>query len=372
MRENGRSKRPLYSIASRSRDPGRRLREKKALPKRCEKRASILGMFASLASPIMSHATEHASPSDALLAAINANDVARVAALARALGSDIDRRYVTACEGLVCLTAPPHIFAAYYGHDEVLDELLARSGDQIDERATCWCTPNKRCAHRGRTPLQHAVSSNSVECVRALLRAGANAGAPFCFPVDAADAPADSSAIDGGVATCTALQIAKRRGHETTCELLKEHGASDDAHPDSECSICYESLVDTVHETTTTPCGHCFHARCLRPVAVRNCPLCRTPLRKDNDPLAASEDAGADGEEEAPSLSLLQRAILASTFASWNESDEALGTTRPVARTGGAETPSQCLGRAEPPYLRSSSWAPPPVRTYSEIERRRL
>ena len=101
---------------------------------------------------------------------------------------------------------------------------------------------------------------------------------------------------------------------------------------------------------------------------MRNCPLCRTPLRKDNDPLAASEGAGADGEEEAPSLSLLQRAILASTFASWNE-DEALGTTRPSRareeprRPRNAWVPSRRICAARRGRRRCA---------YSEIERRRL
>jgi hypothetical protein len=194
----------------------------------------------------------------ALLAAVRASDVRRVAVLARecAKNGTIDERANrpnSESPTAVQLRAAPHVVSTYLENDAVLEHLLTyMSADQIDERSSGWCFSG--CETCAPTALHLAVAGGSADCVLALLRAGADTTLASCVRVAPHDEPTDRSG-DGGIATCTALQIGRRRNSEC-CTLLLEHGASPAAHRDSECPVCYESLVDVVEPIATTPCGH--------------------------------------------------------------------------------------------------------------------
>ena len=50
------------------------------------------------------------------------------------------------------------------------------------------------------------------------------------------------------------------------------------------CAICLETIKGTT--ALWTPCGHCFHSKCMKNLALvrnvqRKCPMCRKDLRKD-------------------------------------------------------------------------------------------
>lgn len=66
------------------------------------------------------------------------------------------------------------MLAAYYGHAETVDLLLARGADPNQEN------------QKGQTPLAGAVFKGKTEIVRALLAAGADPAAGFPSAVDAA------------------------------------------------------------------------------------------------------------------------------------------------------------------------------------------
>lgn len=271
---------------------------------------------------------------------------------------------------------PHHLLSYRAGAEAVLEELLVAGvdGDLIDRLPHGWCLGNDECcAKTGPTALQLACAKFDLPTVRMLLQFGARADLPMCFEVDEEDAqPSDTldkydkGASQTGIAGFSALRLARHRGLVRTVTVLEEHGASSidtSAHPTSECPICYEAL--SAQSVVTTPCAHRFHAACLPAAAVKNCPLCRTPLwqetaesKSDPHQRVAIED---DIWEDRPPPSQLHDGISSARASSQSIRSE---TTTLVC--GDAGTPT------EPPWLRSPVWVRSAERTYSEIERRRL
>ena len=66
-------------------------------------------------------------------------------------------------------------------------------------------------------------------------------------------------------------------------QTLKSNTAID---PDTNCSICLNTLDKAEGDTSDLRCGHCFHTRCIvawerrskRDAIQRVCPNCRRPL----------------------------------------------------------------------------------------------
>jgi hypothetical protein len=149
---------------------------------------------------------------DALVAqlhcAVLADDCASVARYGRACAAAgvLDQRSIGACQrssGSGKLVGLPHLLLVYRGDTRVLEAVLERiTDDLLGEHASCWCKGGKDCPG-GPTALHLAVGQGSVECVRALLRLGADAELPFCFAVDARDVPVkgDSESLCGIAAT---------------------------------------------------------------------------------------------------------------------------------------------------------------------------
>lgn len=315
---------------------------------------------------------------DALLCAVANKDLRDVDRWGRICARHglLDKRSTSTHSGLA-LVAPPHILATYYGDAATLEELLLHLGDDVlDEHASGWC----RGCSVGQTALQLACSKGAKECVRMLLRLGAQATLPFCFHVEAADLPnarhSDAELIECnspicGIAAYSAYMLSGHQSssmHAVCRTLLCEHGASTANHPDSECPICYELLFggDNCEPVTTTACLHCFHSCCL-PMSVHVCPLCRTPLVRR----AVEATVAAVGQMETSTGSLPRDAGDASTWV-------AAVTAEAGSVRGGspgsvsARAQVENYARAEPPYLLSPSFAEPQVRIYTELERRRM
>lgn len=286
----------------------------------------------------------------ALLTAIRAADDRATGYLARLCAQDgtLDLRDQTCSTN--GLTAPPHLHAAVHNHLAVLEELLVGTTVPIDDRAMGWCDSKACCG--GRTPLHLACSLGSSACVRSLLRAGANAELPYCWPVGSSRAAADVSYF-------TAFQIASSLGNDDVMALLVEHGASESNHPDSECPVCLQLLLEHEDEPVeTTRCGHRFHARCLPPAIIRACPMCRAAFAPP--PTTDEANDSLDGGSEPTTPTLLDRVR---SYAGYDICPRPANRSDPIADR---------FRRAEPPYLHSSAWSPSIRREYSEIERRRL
>ncbi len=74
----------------------------------------------------------------------------------------------------------------------------------------------------------------------------------------------------------THYKIASRTLKRT---ILQRNSASDEA-----CAICLEPIKGSV--ALWTPCGHCFHTKCMEGLATarnvrKKCPICRKDMRKD-------------------------------------------------------------------------------------------
>lgn len=313
----------------------------------------------------------HAMMVDALVAhlhcAVLADDCASVARYGRACAAAgvLDQRSFGACQrssGSGKLVGLPHLLLVYRGDTRVLEAVLERiTDDLLGEHASCWCKGGKDCPG-GPTALHLAVGQGSVECVRTLLRLGADAELPFCFAVDARDVPVkgDFESICG-IAAYSPYQLAAHRGHKSCAALLVEHNAAPANHPDSECPICYELLDGQEGSALTTTCGHRFHARCVQHRHISACPLCRTLLGHHS---STYEKCAAE-LEGPPSTPATVRAA-SSTGTDGSE------TPRGRAATAAQSADSRGYVCAEPSWILSPALAPERLRVYTETERRRM
>ena len=59
----------------------------------------------------------------------------------------------------------------------------------------------------------------------------------------------------------------------------------------SVCSICFENATETI------PCGHHFHAECIKPwLKYNSCPVCRAVIDKTKPVMKPVSDASDDGQ----------------------------------------------------------------------------
>ncbi|XRB12600.1 RING-type domain-containing protein [Pseudoscourfieldia marina] len=77
---------------------------------------------------------------------------------------------------------------------------------------------------------------------------------------------------------------AERRRQEPAMTWEEIVDAINPDDPLWDCAICTEKLHSDGYACVSTPCGHHFHATCLRNAlrASAHCPTCRTPCSNDS------------------------------------------------------------------------------------------